>query len=470
MKQTSQMMNDAAVYIEFIEKIHARWHPHRGQVRVGKALFDKDIRDIFLECGRNWGKTEFAAYALLRWAWCHSESENYYFAPEQKQGREIIWESNRLQNMVPKEWISGSPNQTEMRITLTNGSFIKVDGSDNIDSYRGVKPKGLIVLEEYKDFRPGFYDVFDPNRAPYNAPILIIGTPPDVPEHHFITKADEFLNDPDKAYFNAPTSENPIINEQWLAKKKSEYYNRGEGEAFEREYMARRVFGGKKSILPMVNSFQVTPHDEVMRSIVRDAKKLQFFCVADPGTTTCFATLFGCINPYSKIIYLLDEIYETDQAKTSVSIIGSRMVEKQVELGFGRAEWDEVADEAAAWFINEMSDRFEHHFRPTEKAQNKKEFGLSLIKDIFLKNKIVISDRCIKLMWEMMNYVKDDRGNIPKLNDHLIDCFRYFLAAAGYQLETEAEPLPEDKNENFRGARIEDDFPELRDVSGDEFY
>ena len=430
-----------------------------------------------MECGRNWGKTEFAAYALTRWAYLNPGSENYYFAPEQKQGREIIWKSNRLQNMVPKEWVD-SVNETEMRITFKNGSFIKVDGSDNIDSYRGVKPKGLVVLEEYKDFRPGFYDVFDPNRAPFNAPILIIGTPPDVPDHHFIIKADEFKADPSKQYFNAPTSENPVITERWLLKKKKEYYDRGEGEAFEREYMARRVFGGKRAIFPMIHSLEATEHDEIIRRLKRDIKKLEFFTISDPGTTTVSAVLFGAINRYTKDIFLLDEIYETDQAKTSVSNVGGRIVEKEHELGFGRAEWDEVADEAAAWFMTEMYDRFGRSFRPTEKNANKKETGLSLIKDTLLAGKFIVSDRCKKWLWEMKNYVKDDSGKIPKGNDHLIDCTRYLLAAANYVLETEKEPIPEAQREDFRGARIIDDFPQLRDeyaefdgdVRADEFY
>lgn len=457
-----------APYIELVLKVHSRWRPHPGQIPVGLALFGHDIRDIFLECGRNWGKTEFCAYALTRWAWLNPGSENYYFAPEQKQGREIIWETNRLQNMIPEEWIA-SINQTEMRITLTNGSFIKVDGSDNIDAYRGVKPKGLIVLEEYKDFRPGFYDVFDPNRAPFNAPILIIGTGPEVPEHHFIERADEFQRDPSKRYFNAPTSQNPHISKDWLAKKRAEYYRRGEGEAFEREYNARRVFGGKKSIFPMIHSLTPTPHDHVMREIARDMKKLKWFCIADPGTTTCFAVLFGAINPYTKRIYLLDEVYETDQTRTSTRVVGAQIVQKRQELGRGLVEWDDVADEAAAWFINEIWDRWKLAFRPTDKNANGKEAGIGLIKDALLADKVVISDRCAKLLWEMQNYVKDDKGKIPKGNDHLIDDFRYLLAAAFYQLENEAEPVPESEREDFRGARIEDDFPQLRGITGDEF-
>lgn len=456
------------LYNEFIQQIHVEkaWIPHAGQIRVGQALFEDDIRDIFLECGRNWGKSELAAYTLTRWAWLNPGSENYYFFPLQVQGREIIWENKRLQNFIPLHWIS-SINETEMRVTLINGSFIKVDGTDNIDKYRGVKPKGLSIIEEYKDCRPAFYDVYDPNRAPYNAPLIIVGTPPEVPEHHFIVKADEFKADPKKLYLNAPTRENPIITEEWLAKKKKEYYDKGEGEVYEREYEARRVFGGKSSVFPMIHGYEVTPHRVIEQEIARDLKKLEWYCIADPGTVTCFAVLFVAINPYTKKQYLLDEIYETDQAKTSVSQIGQRIVDKCAQLGKGKVEWNYAADEAAAWFIQEMSERFDIYFAPTNKAANKKEAGLSLIKDILLRKLAVISDRCVKLMWEMQNCIKDKNGKVKKENDHLIDDWRYLNSTAGYLLENENEPADKEHDEMFRGARMEDDFPELKDFDGE---
>jgi len=71
---------------------------------------------------------------------------------------------------------------------------------------------------------------------------------------------------------------------------------------------------------------------------------------------------------------------------------------------------------------------------PTQKFLNKKEHGLSLIKDLLIHDLVVISDRCEDLITEMEKYAKDDKGNIPKKDDHLIDCFRYLLGAANYDM------------------------------------
>jgi hypothetical protein len=62
------------------------------------------------------------------------------------------------------------------------------------------------------------------------------------------------------------------------------------------------------------------------------------------------------------------------------------------------------------------------------------------------------------MYWEMENYVRDDKGKIPKENDHLIDCLRYLIEAEGYELTSVAEPITEKENEDFRGATIEKDI------------
>lgn len=460
-------MTDFGHYLEVMKAINARWTPHAGQREIGRALFGA-FNEVMAVCGRNFGKTDFIIYALYRVALLNPGTQNYYFAPEQKQAREILWKSNRLQSFLP-EYFAGDPNETEMRIILEGGSFIKLDGSDNVDQYRGVKPEpgSLIVYDEYKDFRREFHQAMDPNLQ--HAKLLVMGTPPEF-DNHFTEMEDEFKSNPKKAYFNMPSEIAPHNSKEWLERKKAELYAKGEADVWEREYMARRVRGGKNAIFPMIGDLKMTEHRVLYQSIVRDLKKLEWFCIADPGTTTCFAVLFGAINRYTKDIYLLDCVYETQQARTSVGVIGELIGEKENELGQGRVEWDELADEAAAWFINEMYDRFGKAFRPTEKSANKKETGLSLIKDALLRGKIKVSDRCGKLLWEMQNYVKDEHGRIPKENDHLIDCLRYMLAAANYQLENEAEPIPESAREEFRGARFEDDFPELEGVRADEFF
>jgi hypothetical protein len=313
----------------------------------------------------------------------------------------------------------------------------------------------LTVFDEFKDFRPEFFDAYDPNRAAHDTPLFIIGTPPEF-EGQFTEIGTSWANDRTKRFFKFPSHENPHISRKWLADKKAELYARGEGDKWEREYMAEFVRGGSKRIFPMLKNEMVKPHGELMRKIARDRRRLEWFLWADPAGASTFAVLLAAINPYTRDIYFLDEIYEQRQEEMTVDKIGSRCISMSRQLFDG--EWRFGYDEAEKWFANEMLERFSLSFEPTQKSKNDKTTGLSLLKDAMLQGKVFISERCHKFFWELDNYRKDDQGRIVKRDDHLIDCARYILGAAYYSLN-ESMPVVREQDPMFRGARIEDDFP-----------
>ena len=417
-------------------------------------LISGETKDILAQCGRNFGKTNLVSYLLWRWAIENPGSENYYFAPYGKQAREILWAPNIIQGFGPKDALAEDPNKTAMRLTLKNGSFIKLDGSDNVDAYRGVKPRGLTVYDEFKDFRPEFHEAYDPNRAAFDSPLVIIGTPPNR-DCQFVQLAENYRSTPTKRFFKMPTSTNPHISPKWLDEKKAELIAKGEEDVWQREYMAEYTPGGKAKIFPMLTDSMVVPHDPLIQRLKRDRKKLQWILWSDPASSSCFAVLFIAYNPYNKCIYCLDEIYEQSQGAMSSLSIGSEIVSKRNEINSWIEEWRMGYDEAATWWHNEWVQNFpsENGLEPSHKSANSKDSGLSIIKDILVAEKLVISDRCKKLFWEMDNYFKDKNGKIPKEHDHLIDCLRYIISALGYITLTKEEYI-EKLDEDFRGEAL----------------
>ncbi len=443
-------------YARVILGLHANFTPHPGQVEIGRALLNDNVKDIFVEAGRNFGKTKLMSYLLWRWAQFNPGSENYYFAPYMKQAREIVWAPRVMQDCGPSDWLASKPNDTEMRITFKNGSFIKCDGSDNVEAYRGVKPRGLIVLDEFKDFRPEFFDAFDPNRAAHNAPMIITGTPPDrVCQFSDLKKS--YQNDKNKRYFHGPTHKNPHISKEWLEAKRLELVSRGEEDVWQREYMALEVYGGSQKIFPMLTPKIHVPYSELFARVDRDKKRMEWILFSDPAAASVFATLYACHNPYTSEVFILDEIYETDQQRMTVRVQGQEILKRKNDIQ-DRYEWRQGYDEAETWFMNEMMDNFNEHFEPSMKATNDKEAGLTLIKDMLLMGKLIISDKCKKLYWELDNYYKDKNGQIPKKNDHLIDCLRYILAALYYKIPSEQEKIdPFDKASRKPRFMVEDE-------------
>lgn len=433
-----------------IEDLNSVFTPHKGQLRVGHALFYQGKRKIFLEWGRKAGKSETIAFCLYRLATLFPGSY-YYIAPFAKQAREIMWADGRLQNFLPPNlkarYLQGKPNDSEMRIRFKNGSFIKLDGADNYEAYRGVNPHGM-VYDEFKDFHPEFHKAMDPNLATHKAPLIIVGTPPEQEDHDFIRLADFCKNNKggETAYFNYPTWINPHIDKNWLREKKAELFAKGEEDVWYREYEARRVFGGKRAVFPMFESGKHSrQHDVLICEIERDRRKLQWQCIADPAGATVFAVLFRAVNPYTRQVYCLDEIYEDRPAEMTTASMWAKIDRIIQDLNPCYSDWTYIYDEAATWWANEIGalfsyERIDAGWSPTMKASKSKEDGINLIREQFLANKLILSSRCTKLAWEIRNYIKDKNGKIPKINDHLIDCMRYGDMFIGHDLHPRAEP------------------------------
>jgi len=454
-------------------KLHREWEAHKGQLGIAEAIFYRGIKSAFLQCGRKFGKTEIAMYIQARLAHMFPGTPHYFIGPEQKQTREIVWAPQRFQRFVPREWLKDGTrgiNNSEMRLNFKNGSFIKVDGSDNYESYRGPMYKSA-VYEEFKDHRPEFRKAMRPNAAVLDGIDIYMGSPPEQ-DCDYLTIAREHELDPEKYFTRQPSWTNPHVPRKWLYDEMKGLYLRGEGDVWEREYAARYVKGGARRIFPMFNDKAVVKHDELMAKIKRDMKKLKWFWWADPAGATCFAVLFVAINPYTKQVYVLDEIYEKEQHEMTTRRLGERIIEKREELYYKEENWRQGYDEAATWFMNEWSANFPRQpgLEPSHKHLNDKLVGLSLMKDMMLQRKLWVSDRCKWFVWEIENYIKDKNGKIPKINDHLIDDFRYILGAEFYDIMLERETRTVRESE-WRGYRMEHeidfdtDLRELEEVN-----
>jgi hypothetical protein len=126
-------------------------------------------------CGRRFGKTHLAIRELARFATVPN-SEVWYVAPTFKQAKQIVWKKLKTK-LKSLNWVRSS-NETNLSISLYNGSTITLKGVDNPDSLRGV---GLhfLVLDEFADFKDSssWFEVLRPTLADTGGHALFIGTP-----------------------------------------------------------------------------------------------------------------------------------------------------------------------------------------------------------------------------------------------------------------------------------------------------
>ncbi len=89
----------------------------------------------------------------------------FYILPTYNQGRKVIWDGIdksgfRFLDHIPNE-IRSNTNNTEMKITLDNGSILQVVGSEEIDRLRGTNPI-MCVFSEYSQQNRQAWDTLTP--------------------------------------------------------------------------------------------------------------------------------------------------------------------------------------------------------------------------------------------------------------------------------------------------------------------
>lgn len=504
-------INDSDIEtVRILEDLYRGWDPNDGQVAAGKALFNKGQKTQFIRWGRKGGKTDYIIKAIYRYAMLNPNAGCYYFCPQANQAREILWETGRLQRGIPKKYIRKIKNN-DMRIILKNGSFIKLDGSDNYEKHRGTEGH-FLVYDEFKDFDRRFHEAIDPNRGVYDAPLIILGTPPvsineDRNYEQYMELQKQCMDDDDKfflqlsSYVNvhnvpkpkpeATMEERIAAGKAYLAKKRQELINRGEEYRWKIEYMAENVSQGKNAVFPMLTKENVMPFEEMHDLLLKDQKKLDWYCIADPATSTCFAVLFICLNSYTKEIWCLDQLYIKDRSETTTRQMLPKIHKKMRELApllDPEEDWHKIYDEAGAWFANEALDQVDKEmnltFIETDKQHYSKEDGIALAKDTLIYKTMYMSSRCYlniesesdsdtisgeklpkdSLYWEMEQSTCID-GKYVKAHDHLVDCYRYFLEESDYNM-VEALEI-KNKLKGTRKLRNEDDLWDDMDYTDD---
>lgn len=137
--------------------------PRDYQLGLFEAL-DSGCNRAFLRWCRRAGKDKTCFNYLVKRAF-QQVGLYYYFFPTYQQGRKALWEAiqdgEKLLDHIPPG--TAKFNNNELKIQLSNGSLIRVIGTNDYDSIMGTNPIGIIFSE---------YALQDPNAWDYIQPIL----------------------------------------------------------------------------------------------------------------------------------------------------------------------------------------------------------------------------------------------------------------------------------------------------------
>lgn len=128
--------------------------PHPAQSRLWRTK----KRFALVAAGRGSGKTELARRRVVRFLSVKKPWPDplyFYALPTLAQAKRVAW--GPLLSLIPKDWIKGQPNKSEMKIETVFGSTLYVLGMDKPMRAEGVQWDGG-VIDESCDQRPGMFD------------------------------------------------------------------------------------------------------------------------------------------------------------------------------------------------------------------------------------------------------------------------------------------------------------------------
>lgn len=141
-----------------------------------QTIFDDKNRFRVVSGGRRLGKSFLSIWEMARAA-TQPGTKVMYVGPSYRQSKSVIWEDLKHQ-LISKRWVK-KVNESELSITLINGSSITLRSADAGDSIRGISCD-LVVCDECAFFPDGanvWTNIIRPTLSDRQGKALFISTP-----------------------------------------------------------------------------------------------------------------------------------------------------------------------------------------------------------------------------------------------------------------------------------------------------
>lgn len=150
------------------------YSPRKEQREIHAGL--DTHRFCVLVAHRRMGKTVCVINHLIKMGLCFPRNDGHfaYVAPQRNQAKDIAWSYlKRFTAPIPGR----SVNETELAITLPNGSRIRIYGADNPDALRGIYLDG-VCMDEVAQMKPEVWgEIVRPALSDRKGFAVFIGTP-----------------------------------------------------------------------------------------------------------------------------------------------------------------------------------------------------------------------------------------------------------------------------------------------------
>ena len=401
-------------------KVPFSYTPAQLKVKQHPARFK------ILRAGRKFGKTTMAERVAMdgigkpRSSWWH-------IAPTYKQAKLISWE--KFKRIIPSEAMGKKPNDTDLIITLKNGSQLFLMGSDEPDSLRGPEPDG-VTLEEAAYHKDGVWSkVIRPNLMPKRAPAYFITTPAGY--NWFKDLEDEArrmiaLGDKEWACFHYSCYDNPHISRQEIEDARRDCDT---DEIWRQEYLAEY----ESSVGRVFSAFRDSDH---VQRIELPSGHFECWRSVDWGMRDDTACLWAFVRGRQLFVYR--EYAESDLSAPAQAEVIKNLTTFKEKVQTTAISHDAAKEDPAMKGLTVL-----WHFRqagisPLRASSRDKKHSRAMIQELMREKRIVIDgEKCPKLRKQILAYEwkdtamekPDDAGH-----DDLVDALHYLVEMLQFDL------------------------------------
>lgn len=391
-------------------------------------IFFDETRYKVINCGRRAGKSTISSIRMLQFATENENRQLWYIAPNYKQAKSIMWAM--LMDLIPPQAVE-KKNETELSITLINGSQIFLKGAEDPDSLRGVRIDFCIFDEcAFITKWDEVWKVMRPTLADSKAECWFISTPNGF--NHFKDLAER--TSPDFKYFHFTTYDNPYIPREEIEAMKLEM----DEDSFQQEIMGefRKMSGLVYKIF----------NRDIHMIDVPDISSFTTFRTLDFGYGHNAALGYFAVSSDGTAIYLYDGLYknelDTEQLGDTIKLKDS---DKYITNSW--------ADSAQPQLIKDLSIKG-INFNPVEKGADSVVKGIADVAGLLkvrpdtgkptlmiAKHLTWVADEFEQYRWVQNKNENSAQKEAPlKRNDDAMDMIRYF--AMSYNKQNKPMKLP----------------------------
>ena len=214
-----------------------------------------------IAAGRRFGKT-YASISSMTKVACEPGKTVLYIAPSYRMARQIVWDDLKTM-LLDRKWIK-KINESELTVTLVNGSRIMLRSADNPDSIRGIGVDHVVIDEaaDIPDLETTWGAVIRPTLSDREGSAFIIGSPKG--RDFFYDMYNHALNAENWRCWQFTTAQGGNVSEGELAQARQDLDERTYRQEYEAEFL---------SITNLI--YYGLSDDNVMRKSVSDDPRIQ---------------------------------------------------------------------------------------------------------------------------------------------------------------------------------------------------